>query len=158
MSSDSSSSDETSCFSPKRRLSQPRFNKTSAGALAEQAASKLTLEQLKNLSANHSHPDDESCGESCTKRFAHNVLERKRRNDLNQSYIRLQSEVPDICDTDRVSKVVVLKQASEYIKSIEKEEQETKDELKRVRNHQKQLIDKFRQLFRLTQQHNTSQK
>ena len=154
ISSDSASS-EDGMLSPKRRLSQSAHQNA---ALAEVAAAKLSLEQLRNLSATHSHREDELCTESCTKRFAHNVLERKRRNDLKHSYQKLQAEVPDISSTDRVAKVVILKKSAEYIKKTEAEERELRDELREVRNHQRQLINKFRQLFKLTQQNSTGNK
>lgn len=149
ISSDSALSDD-GCLSPKRRISHPNSQ------LAEEAASRLTLDQLKNLSTTHSHDEDEICRESCTKRFAHNVLERRRRNDLKSSYHRLQAEVPVINSSDRVSKVVILKKSAEYISTIEQEERENREELKRLRRHQKNLINKFRQLFKLTQQSTNS--
>ena len=157
ISSDSAlSSSDDGLLSPKRRISQPRHALNKNNNLAEEAASKLTMDQLKDLSASHSHEDDEVCSETCTKRFAHNVLERKRRNDLKDSYKRLQAEVAPICETDRVSKVVILKQSAQYIAEIEQEEQQSREELKRLKKHQKHLINKFHQLFRLTQQNTSS--
>ncbi|XP_063675665.1 uncharacterized protein LOC134812265 [Bolinopsis microptera] len=156
ISSDSAlSSSDDGLLSPKRRISQSRHPHNNSN-LAEEAASKLSLEQLKNLSANHSHDDDEICSENCTKRFAHNVLERKRRNDLKDSYKRLQAEVEPISGSDRVSKVIILKKSAEYISEVEREEQESREELKQLRKHQKHLINKFKQLFRLTQQNSSN--
>ena len=153
ISSDSAHSSDDGFLSPKRRSSSSQsrlpYHNTS---LAEEAAAKFSLEQLKNLSANHSHHEDEVCSETCTKRFAHNVLERKRRNDLKDSYKRLQAEVDPISVTDKVSKVLILKKSAQYIAQIEKEEQESREELKRLKKQQKHLINKFRQLFKLTQQ------
>lgn len=147
ISSDSSSDD--GLLSPKRPESSH---------LAEEAAAKLSLEQLKNLSANHSHEEGETCGETCTRRFAHNVLERKRRNDLKDSYDCLRAEITPICPPTKgkMSKVVILKEAAKFISQAEKEEQESREELKQLRKHQKHLIQKFRQLYRLTQQGSSS--
>ena len=146
ISSDSSS--ECSDLSPKRRLSESG----ETTMLAEQAASRLSLPQLRLLSASHSHNLDEVCSESCTKRFAHNVLERKRRIDLNTSYQALKEEVPALSVTDRVSKVLILKNSADYISEVETEGEALREELRQLKNHQKHLVKKFRQLFKLTQQ------
>lgn len=147
MSSDSAS-DEPSCPVQKRnKIQRTKHHRNQSNALAIQAANKLSLEQLRNLSSAHSHDDSVECTENCTKRFAHNVLERKRRNHLKQSYALLQREVPEISSSDRVAKVVILKKSADYIKKVEDQERFLREELRDLKNYQKHLIDKYRQLF-----------
>lgn len=147
MSSDSAS-DEPSCPLQKRnKIQRTKHHRNQSNALAIQAANKLSLEQLRNLSSAHSHDDSVECTENCTKRFAHNVLERKRRNHLKQSYALLQREVPEISSSDRVAKVVILKKSADYIKKVEDQERFLREELRDLKNYQKHLIDKYRQMF-----------
>ena len=75
------------------------------------------------------------------------MLERKRRNHLKQSYALLQREVPEISSSDRVAKVVILKKSADYIKKVEDQERFLREELRDLKNYQKHLIDKYRQLF-----------
>jgi len=147
MSSDSAS-DEPSCpVKQRNKIQRTKHHRNQSNALAIQAANKLSLEQLRNLSSAHSHDDSVECTENCTKRFAHNVLERKRRNHLKQSYALLQREVPEISSSDRVAKVVILKKSADYIKKVEDQERFLREELRDLKNYQKHLIDKYRQMF-----------
>ena len=52
------------------------------------------------------------------KRAQHNVLERKRRNDLKSSFHRLRDHVPEIRCQERAPKVVILKKAANYVKQV----------------------------------------
>lgn len=56
------------------------------------------------------------------KRATHNVLERKRRNDLRYSFQTLRDQIPDLEDNERAPKVNILKKSTEYIKSLKDEE------------------------------------
>lgn len=69
------------------------------------------------------------------RRTSHNILERKRRNDLKYSFQVLRAQVPDLEDNQRAPKVTILRKAAEYIKRIQTEsdsmEQEIDKEKKR---------------------------
>lgn len=52
-----------------------------------------------------------------TKRSHHNVLERKRRDLLKDSFTKLRDSVPTTQPKERVSRAEILKQAADYIQS-----------------------------------------
>lgn len=49
------------------------------------------------------------------KRNMHNVLERRRRDELKDSFNDLRYVVPELADNERAPKVVILEKATEYI-------------------------------------------
>lgn len=57
-----------------------------------------------------------------SKRHTHNVLERKRRNELKSSYQELREEIPDLYDNDKTPTGVILNRACEYIAALQEEE------------------------------------
>ena len=52
------------------------------------------------------------------KRASHNILERKRRNDLKKSYQALRNNIPELEDNQRAPKVTILRKATEFISEI----------------------------------------
>lgn len=58
------------------------------------------------------------------KRHTHNVLERKRRNDLKTSYSALREQVPCLVDNDRAPTGQILLHAVEFINALQQEEDE----------------------------------
>lgn len=73
------------------------------------------------------------------KRSHHNVLERKRRDLLKDSFSRLRDSVPTTQPRDRVSRAEILKQAADYIASTVQRNAAARAELD-------ELIRKNRQL------------
>lgn len=57
-----------------------------------------------------------------SKRHTHNVLERKRRNELKSSYQELREEIPDLNENDKTPTGVILNRACEYIATLQEEE------------------------------------
>ena len=57
-----------------------------------------------------------------SRRKIHNVLERKRRNDLKYCYRELRDSIPDLEKTDRTPTGTILCRAAEYIKQLQEEE------------------------------------
>ena len=55
-------------------------------------------------------------------RASHNVLERKRRNELKSKFYRLRDSIPEMSDNKKVPKVAILKQAICYVHSLQREE------------------------------------
>ncbi|XP_028417390.1 transcriptional regulator Myc-B-like [Dendronephthya gigantea] len=61
--------------------------------------------------------------DSETTRATHNVLERRRREELKEKFQRLRDCLPELQDNDRAPKVLILKKACEYVKYLKQEEQ-----------------------------------
>ena len=136
----SESSGGESVISPKRRRNSAQSIKTEIKKEEEE-------EDVKPVMC----PDNHCTLPDRPKRYVQTQMERRRRMDLKDCYHKLHAEVPGICQSDRVPKIVILKKSADYIKQVETEEQEKRDELRQLRLHQKHLVEKFRQLFKLTQ-------
>jgi len=84
---------------------------------AARAARTEACEQaVKALAQSKNDEDPES------KRHTHNVLERKRRNDLKNSYQLLRERVPSLEDDDRAPTGKILLHAVEFIQHLQKTE------------------------------------
>eukprot|EP00041_Stephanoeca_diplocostata_P004313 m.42942 g.42942 ORF g.42942 m.42942 type:complete len:317 (-) comp15042_c0_seq1:318-1268(-) len=120
-----------------------------------QASAKVAARALtKSYSA--ASPPPSSClgGENPeSKRRIHNVLERKRRNDLKQSYQALRVELPSLADNDRAPTGHILIQAVEYINELKKN-----DALftQRTAALQEQIEAKRRQIANMTVAHHAN--
>lgn len=55
------------------------------------------------------------------RRRTHNVMERQRRNELKNCFLRLRDHVPELSNNDKASKVIILKRARDSIRSLEVE-------------------------------------
>ena len=75
---------------------------------------------VKNISS--SGESDESENDSEFTRATHNVLERKRRNDLKLKFQKLRDCVPELKDNERAPKVSILRKSWEYISHIKQQE------------------------------------
>jgi len=71
---------------------------------------------VKELSNTKTDDDPES------RRHTHNVLERKRRNDLKNSYQQLREELPALEDNERAPTGQILLHAVEHVKLLKKNE------------------------------------
>lgn len=95
-------------------------------AAAAVAASRTTKFPVHNMAP--SHTTTTTMGPNGlienpeSKRRIHNVLERKRRNDLKLSYQSLRCQLPLLADNDRAPTGHILIQAVEYITDLKKEE------------------------------------
>lgn len=81
-----------------------------------------------------------------SKRATHNVLERKRRNDLKFSFHTLRDELPDVKENERAPKVVILRQGAEYIEKLKAEEIKLAAELEKVKKRNQELLEKYNRL------------
>lgn len=77
------------------------------------------------------------------KRAYHNVLERKRRNDLRKKYHTLRDYVPEICTNDRAPKMVILNKAVEHINQLELQYEQGIAERNRLKHLNERLNEKF---------------
>jgi len=132
---------------PKRRLStssdrsdEPppvKRHKPVASRSKSYSAQKKAKEAKRHISSG----SDEENGES--KRAVHNVLERKRRNDLKTSFHQLRAEVPELEDNERSPKVVILRKAKDYVEQLKADEAKLQKELDRENKKQKELKNKL---------------
>uniref|UniRef100_A0A8C6SSI5 BHLH domain-containing protein n=1 Tax=Neogobius melanostomus TaxID=47308 RepID=A0A8C6SSI5_9GOBI len=53
------------------------------------------------------------------RRRTHNVMERQRRNELKNCFMRLRDNVPELTRNEKASKVVILKKARDCIFNLE---------------------------------------
>ncbi|KAL4655734.1 myelocytomatosis oncogene-like [Arapaima gigas] len=79
-------------------------------------------------------PEDEE-----ERRRTHNVMERQRRNELKNCFLRLRDNVPELSCNDKASKVVILKKARDSIRSLEMESQRLVVKKDKLRHRQEQL-------------------
>lgn len=104
-------------------------------------ASSPSKENKKDFKRQSSSTSDEEG--DLSKRATHNVLERKRRNDLKTSFHILREEVPDIKDNERAPKVTILRKAKDYVDKLKKDEMRLQAELAKERRKNEDLLDRF---------------
>ncbi|XP_068672753.1 transcriptional regulator Myc-like [Montipora capricornis] len=86
---------------------------------------------------------DESENDSEFTRATHNVLERKRRNDLKLKFQKLRDCVPELKDNERAPKVSILRKSWEYISHIKQEEIKLVAELEKQKKINATLLRKL---------------
>ncbi|XP_047908910.2 N-myc proto-oncogene protein [Anser cygnoides] len=84
-----------------------------------------------------------SDSEDSERRRNHNILERQRRNDLRSSFLTLRDHVPELVKNEKAAKVVILKKATEYVHSLQAEEQKLLLEKEKLQARQQQLVKKI---------------
>ncbi len=121
---------------------------------------KLKMRNSKGVSHHRNIPSGSSSSSSClnssdsedglegSKRAQHNVLERKRRNDLKYSFMRLKDTVPELSSVDRAAKVIILKKSADYVKRL----RATNEALVREYEKQKRLNDQWKWRLRQCQE------
>ncbi|XP_067316483.1 myelocytomatosis oncogene homolog [Pseudorasbora parva] len=82
------------------------------------------------------------------RRRSHNVMERQRRNELKNCFLRLRDNVPELSNNDKASKVVILKRAKESIRNLETQNQRLAQKRDKLRERQEQLKARLNQLKR----------
>ncbi|XP_028667723.1 myelocytomatosis oncogene homolog [Erpetoichthys calabaricus] len=83
------------------------------------------------------------------RRRTHNVMERQRRNELKNCFLRLRDNVPELSNNDKASKVNILKKARECIRSLETNNRKLSKKRDKLQNRQEQLKNRLEQLQRL---------
>ncbi|XP_001627619.2 transcriptional regulator Myc-A isoform X2 [Nematostella vectensis] len=83
-----------------------------------------------------------------SKRAVHNVLERKRRNDLKTSFHQLRAEVPELEENERSPKVTILRKARDYVEQLKEEETKLLAELDKEKERKKELMKRYSALKR----------
>ena len=97
---------------------------------------KGVAQRLK--SSSHSRPSSDS-EDSDGKRTQHNVLERKRRNDLKYSFMTLRDNVPELNSQERAPKVLILKKAAEFIHKLNKDHSKLKSDIESQKQRRESL-------------------
>jgi predicted nuclease with TOPRIM domain len=73
-------------------------------------------------------------------------MERQRRNELKNCFLRLRDNVPELSHNDKASKVVILKKARDGIRSLQSEAQRLQGRRDKLRGHQERLKARLAQL------------
>lgn len=114
------------------------------------ASPPLPLLSVKRVRGNMRHfTSRHACDlEDDERRRTHNVMERQRRNELKNCFLRLRDHVPELSNNDKASKVIILKRAKESIHNLESEAQTLSQKRDRLREKQEQLKARLEQLKR----------
>lgn len=98
------------------------------------SSSSLSLSSSRFSSRNCAETEDEE-----ERRRTHNVMERQRRNELKNCFMRLRDNVPELTRNDKASKVVILKRARDCIYSLEDDSQRLQSKKDKLRARQEEL-------------------
>lgn len=80
------------------------------------------------------------------RRASHNVLERKRRNDLKSSFNTLREHVPDLESNEKAPKVMILQKAACYISEMKQLDAKLMEEKFEEQRRQELLLHKLHKL------------
>lgn len=109
---------------------------------ASSRGSSKNSSRCSSQSGSHSASDSEDCD----KRVNHNVLERKRREDLRSAFFRLRDRIPELESKERASKVVILEKSRTYVMSLRKDHTKLAQEKEIQARRHKELLARLRQL------------
>ena len=98
------------------------------------------LQRLSSQAEDYTESDDEQ------RRASHNVLERKRRNDLKYSFQVLRCQIPDLEENHRAPKVTILRKAAEFIQQMQVRDARLEEEYTRKKLRRAQLLERMAQL------------
>ena len=116
----------------------------------------VVTQQITNTSEDQDNFQNESAEFKCVKRkhdlmhttakhkvdrwtrntYLHNILERKRRQSLKQSFSNLRASIPSIHDNEKAPKIMILTEAIQFIQALHSVDQKLKAdlELERCKN------------------------
>merc|ERR1719188_354735 len=110
----------THCPSPAKEQHQPAAHPPSSPPKLQVAkptasSSSSSLKALKALRRPEKRLERPTGEQKCRElRDLHNSMERQRRVDLKINFDQLKDKVPELRDTDKASKMVILNKAAEY--------------------------------------------
>lgn len=134
--------------SPTLSASSPTSSSSPSLLPCSSSSSSHQLQGSPSRPASHpSSPQSSDC-EDTDKRRAHNILERKRRNDLRSRFLSLRDEIPGLADCPKTPKVAILTRATEYLQQLHAGERRQAQERKQLRARQLQLLQRLAQLKR----------
>ena len=111
---------------------------------------KYTVKRLQRINSACSSVGDGTESDDEQRRASHNILERKRRNDLKSSFQLLREQVPDLEDNQRAPKVTILRKAAEYITKIQRDGKAMEQELQREQKREEKLRQRLAFLKAMT--------
>ena len=117
----------------------PAKRKASADADARPAKKARTSPAASPAVSPVASPDAAGKDDPEAKRHTHNVLERRRRNDLKNSYQQLRVQIPNLEDNERAPTGQILIHAVECIAALKAEEQRVLAELEAARAENERL-------------------
>lgn len=104
-------------------------------------ASSSSSSSSRFSSRNSTETEDEE-----ERRRTHNVMERQRRNELKNCFMRLRDNVPELTRNEKASKVVILKKARDCIYSLEGDAHRLQSKRDKLRARQEELKARLAQL------------
>ncbi|XP_040890261.1 myelocytomatosis oncogene homolog [Toxotes jaculatrix] len=133
----SSSSSSSSSKRSRGSDGSLRFHHSSRSS----SSSSSSLRYHHNSSRSSTETEDEE-----ERRRTHNVMERQRRNELKNCFMRLRDNVPELSHNDKASKVVILKKARDCICSLEDESHRLQSKRDKLRAKQEELKARLERL------------
>ena len=129
--------DQPSAKRPKLSQKRPRenMNKDIKESCLE------TDQDASNRLSGKDKVEDPEC-----KRNVHNVLERKRRNDLKYSFQVLRDSIPDLKGSERAPKVAILRKATDCILNLRSEQERLLEEKSILERTHQSLQQKLKAL------------
>lgn len=129
---------------PRRRQSSasaPCSRQNSPSPASPTKRRRYHAKRLRRLSSAGGEDITESDDEQ--RRASHNILERKRRNDLKYSFQLLREQVPELEDNQRAPKVIILRKAAEFIRYIREREERLEKEYAREKKREAKLLQRL---------------
>ncbi|XP_053172007.1 myelocytomatosis oncogene homolog [Scomber japonicus] len=139
----SASSSSSSSSSNKRSRGSDgssRYHHSSRSSSSSSSSSRYHHHH-HHSSRNSTETEDEE-----ERRRTHNVMERQRRNELKNCFMRLRDNVPELSHNDKASKVVILKKARDCIYGLEEENHKLQSKRDKLRAKQEELKARLSQL------------
>ena len=131
-------------------LSDPTSDEDSCSSSPTSSPSSTTKNRRESWRTKTKTTTTDTCTEDrATTRASHNVLERRRRVDLKNSFERLRECVPNLECQEKSPKVVVLRKAADFIRVLSHREHELEKEKMILHGQQQLLVDKLKRLVKL---------
>lgn len=124
-------------------LSAPCSRQQSPSRLLPSKKRRCHSKRTHRLSSAGSNYGDGLESDDEQRRASHNVLERKRRNDLKYSFQILRGQIPELKDNQRAPKVTILRKAAEYIKQIREEDEDLQSRMAREKRRESKLLQRL---------------
>ena len=99
------------------------------------------VKRLQRLSSAGGEDVTESDDEQ--RRASHNILERKRRNDLKYSFQLLREQVPELEENQRAPKVIILRKAADFIKLVRERDEKLHQEYEKEKKREAKLLKRL---------------
>ncbi|XP_061610509.1 N-myc protein isoform X1 [Phyllopteryx taeniolatus] len=129
----------------KQRTSDAPRPPTRTASSSSSCGSVASGPRSKRSYSGDSSPRGGSDSEDSERRRNHNILERQRRNDLRSSFLTLRDHVPELAHNEKAAKVLILKKATEYVSSLDREERRLQQEKVRLQARRQQLMRRLEQ-------------